>query len=140
MTIGRPSKFTPEIGDDICRRVVEGQTIRIICKDLDINLSTFFYWLRSFEIFSKQYAQAKQEQAEYLAEEIVDIADSPPERDANGNYSNAYIQWQKLRVDARKWTASKLKPKKFGSDSILALQSGDDKKDLRPIVILNKEV
>ena len=33
---------------------------------------------------------------------------------------NAFLQWQKNRIDARKWTAMKLKPKKYGERVALA--------------------
>ena len=33
---------------------------------------------------------------------------------------NAFLQWQKNRIDARKWTAMKLKPKKYGDKLALA--------------------
>jgi hypothetical protein len=31
-----------------------------------------------------------------------------------GSMANAWVQRQRLRVDSRKWTASKLKPKVYG--------------------------
>jgi hypothetical protein len=77
----------------------------------------------------EQYVRAREEQAESMADEIVAIADETPETapvfDKDGNQlaiklDSSYIQWQKNRIDARKWTASKLKPKKYGERQILA--------------------
>jgi hypothetical protein len=52
------------------------------------------------------------------AEEITDIADEAPQtyRDVNGEIriDPAFVAKQKNRMDARKWEASKLKPKKYG--------------------------
>lgn len=62
---------------------------------------------RRMKSFSKQYARAREEQADSFADEIIDIADSvAPEA---GEVAKA-----KLQIDARKWKASKMAPKKYG--------------------------
>lgn len=78
--------------------------------------STIFKWLASNEEFAEQYARAKEAQADAMADEIVDIADGD-----NG----ADPQRDRLRVDARKWVAAKLKPKKYGDK--LDVTSGGEK-------------
>jgi len=73
--------------------------------------------------FADQYTRAREEQADTLADEIIAIADEQPEivvvKDKTGKViehklDGAYLQWQKNRIEARKWTAMKLKPKKYG--------------------------
>jgi hypothetical protein len=90
--------------------------------------------------FLDQYVRAREEQAESMADEIVAIADETPETapvfDKEGNQlsiklDSAYIQWQKNRIDARKWTAAKLRPKKYGERVVHA---GDDE---NPVVLEN---
>ena len=66
--------------------------------------STIAEWLREDDNLAQQYARAKEDQADYLAEELVEIADN-----ATGDYNR-----DRLRLDARKWVAAKLKPKKYG--------------------------
>jgi hypothetical protein len=65
-----------------------------------------------------RYTKAREEQADTNADEILEIADErPPEfKDNKGRVylDQTYIAWQKNRIDARKWTAMKLKPKKYG--------------------------
>jgi hypothetical protein len=94
--------------------------------------STIFDWLRRHPEFADHYVRAREDQAETMAEEIVDIADETPDTvpvyDKEGNVidiklDSAYISWQKNRIDARKWTASKLRPKKYGDKIVHA---GDD--------------
>lgn len=75
---------------------------------------TVFRWLGEHEVFRSQYARAKEEAADALADDIVDIADQPPPLTAMGTLDSAGVQHQRLRVDARKWIAAKLKPKKYG--------------------------
>jgi hypothetical protein len=76
-------------------------------------MATVFRWLADEErqTFREQYARAREEQAECLADEIVGIAD--------GDNEDADPQRDKLRVDARKWVAAKLKPKKYGDKQLL---------------------
>lgn len=72
--------------------------------------------------FSDRYARAKQLQADFMAEEILAIAD-----DGSNDYMTVVIGDQsyekenkeltrrsELRVDARKWLMAKLYPKKYG--------------------------
>ena len=77
--------------------------------------------------FSEQYTRAREEQADTLADEILAIADETPDSvtDEKGisRTDSGWVTWQRNRVDARKWVASKLKPKKYGD----ALKVGGDK-------------
>jgi hypothetical protein len=128
--MGRPTKYSPELAASILLRLTEGESLRNIVKDADMpGQATVYEWLLAKPDFAEQYARARDEQADTLADEIVAIADETPETepvfDKNGELvemrlHSAYIQWQKNRVDARKWVASKLKPKKYGERTTLA--------------------
>ena len=80
---------------------------------------TIFRWRWEYPEFREQYAAAKAAQAELLAEETLDIADSA-EEDVRLNergeptINNEFVQRSKLRIDTRKWHASKLMPYKYG--------------------------
>ena len=119
---GRPTKFNQQTADLICMMLSEGLSLRQILKaDTTGALpaqSTVYEWLLRYPLFAEQYARAREEQADTNADEILDIADEmPPEyTDEKGRTSldMTYIQWQKNRIEARKWTAAKLRPKKYG--------------------------
>jgi hypothetical protein len=73
--------------------------------------------------FAEKYTRAREEQADTHADAIIDIADETPATnpvlDSDGSViavrmDSGYIAWQKNRIEARKWTAMKLKPKKYG--------------------------
>jgi 16S rRNA G1207 methylase RsmC len=75
------------------------------------------------------YTRAREDQADTLADQIIAIADQHPETitvlDSNGEVvetkvDSALIAWQKNRIEARKWTAAKLKPRKYGERTTLA--------------------
>jgi hypothetical protein len=131
--MGRPSTYSQEIADIICKRLAEGESLRTIVKDEGMPAQgTVYVWLLKHKDFEEQYTRAREEQAETHADEIVSIADETPDTvpvyDKEGNLlridlSSAYLQWQRQRIDARKWNASKQRPKKYGDRQI---HSGDD--------------
>lgn len=124
---GRPSEYTKEIADEICERIAEGESLRRIClSDHLPNRKTIFHWLLNdtHPGFCDQYRKAREMQAENFADEMNDIAD-----DGSNDYmenvddqgavigyklNGEHIQRSRLRIDTRKWIASKLKPKKYG--------------------------
>lgn len=123
MPSGRISDYTQDIATLICERIVEGESLRSICKAEDMPaIRTVFQWLAKHEIFAQQYARAREAQADTLADEIIDIADTPMvgvtiKTDEEGKVETTegdMIAHRRLQVDARKWIASKLKPKKYG--------------------------
>jgi|SRR5690349_8869255 len=122
MTIGRPTLYSQDLADAICERLADGESLRAICSDDGMpNRATVFRWLGADEAFRDQYARAREEQAETLADEIVSIADEGDTKSLIGGddetivvYDATAVSRNRLRIDARKWVASKLKPKKYG--------------------------
>ena len=93
-----------------------------ICKSFDLNPAFFYMWLEGNEERIKQYTRARELQADFLADQIIDISN-----DKIGDtiiiYKDGvpievedkeFVSRSKLKIDARKWIASKLKPKKYG--------------------------
>lgn len=119
---GRPSLYSLELADSICERLVLGESLRSICRDDAMPaISCVFKWLREHPAFAEQYTRAKEEQADTLADEIVEIADEKDYEkvEIDGvplavKFDSTAVARNRLRVDARKWAASKLKPKKYG--------------------------
>lgn len=119
---GRPSIFTAELADEICGRIVAGESLRRICSDESMPAaSSVFKWLRENDEFSQQYAKARAEQAEGYADEIVAISDEEKYEviEHEGvplglKFDSTAVARNRLRIDARKWVAAKLLPKKYG--------------------------
>lgn len=140
---GRPTTYTQKIADEICEHLAIGESIRTVCKPKHMPaISTFFKWLREHEDFSKQYAHAKQEAADAMAEDILDIADDGTndwverERKDGSTYvalDHEAIQRSKLRVDTRKFLMAKMKPKVYGDK--LDVTSGGDRIETTPVII-----
>jgi hypothetical protein len=121
--MARPSDYTPEIGIAICVELADGKSLRTVCRMEGMPCTkTIFNWFRAHPEFLAMYTRAKEESADADAEDIKDIADDGRndwmacnDPDNPGYKLNGeHVQRSRLRVDTRKWLASKLKPKKFG--------------------------
>lgn len=76
--MGRPSDYTQDIADLICERIADGESLRSICSAEGMpSRMSVFRWLAdpARTAFRDQYARAREEQAEFYAESIVEIAD-----------------------------------------------------------------
>lgn len=134
--MARPSDYSQKIADSICNQLSEGRSMRAICSALDMPAaSTVYRWLEAHPEFQEQYARAREVQAETLAAEALEIADTPvmgvvetEKFDKAGKpvtevKRGDMIEHRRLQVDARKWLAGKLSPKVYG-DRLAVEHSG----------------
>lgn len=127
---GRPTSFTKELGDRICDQLAEGLSLRSVCKADDMpDKSTVFRWIRDDKEFQDQYARAKREGADAMAEDILDIIDDGTNDwmtiQGNRVTNREAIERSKLRFQGRQWLMSKTLPKKYG-DKIDMTTNGKD--------------
>ena len=107
MSTGRPTVYSEELTNEICRRLAEGESLKRICDSEGMPArSSVFLWLQLYPDFSNKYRQARVWQADTHADASVDIADQAVDRD-----NAAAI---KVRVDARIWVASRMRPRIYG--------------------------
>jgi hypothetical protein len=138
--MGRPSDFTQATADIICTRLAAGESLRGICRSDDMpDASTVFRWLATksdvYATFQEQYARARDIQADALVDEILEISDDATNdwmvrngKDGEGStyaLNGEHVQRSRLRVDSRKWFASKVAPKKYG-EKVTQEHSGPD--------------
>lgn len=153
--MGRPSSYTDKIAAEICDRMANGQSLRRVCSDpIMPSKATVMNWLNdeARKSFLDQYVRARELLADFYAEDTIDIADEEvtmikkskhqPAKDGDEGSDEEEIEVvfdptavarNRLRVDARKWYASKLAPKKYGDKLELA---GDPNSPL--VVQINK--
>lgn len=120
--MGRPSIYTQELADEICAKIASnGKGIKLLCTENSHwpSKDTIFEWLKNYSDFSDQYVQAKQFQIETFIDDILEIADDASQdlvTNEHGNLvsNNSSIVRARLRIDTRKWLASKLVPKTYG--------------------------
>ena len=121
---GRPTIFSQRLADKICLLIsTTSHGLRVICKihkDLP-NPLTVYRWLNTNEDFCKQYARAKEEQAQVIFDEILTISDTTQigsiiytRKGRKEARVGDMIEHRRLQIDARKWVLSRLLPKKYG--------------------------
>jgi hypothetical protein len=84
---------------------------------------TWWRWINEDVPLRERYDRAIAARADLYAEQIAAIADEEPpfEQTQFGKKRDAaHVAWQKNRIDARKWLASKLVPKKYGDRTVIA--------------------
>jgi len=139
----RSMRYTPVIAKKLCLKISEGKSLRTICKDRSLpTMSTIYKWLIDVPVFAEQYARAKRDQAEVLVEDLLNICDDNTD-DHRTIIKNGVeveivdqdtIQRARLRVDTRKWIASKLLPKKY-SDQLNILNLGDIQEQIKALTV-----
>ena len=107
--IGRPTKYSFEWAERFCELLAQGQSVRQICSQPgQPDKSQVYRWLDENGDFRDQYARAREEQADKLAKEILELSDKIEDDNP------VKVQRARLQVDSRKWLAARLAPKKFG--------------------------
>jgi hypothetical protein len=137
--LGRPSGYGAQIAEHICGEIAAGKSMRQICRAQAMpDIATVFRWLARHAEFRDQYARAREAQADYMAEEILEIADDATNdwtkrEDGSATINAEVVQRSRLRVDARKWLMAKLQPKKYG-DKITQEMTGVNGMPLVPVL------
>lgn len=120
--MARPTEYNEDIAKIICDRVATHDCgIQRLCNMYDDMpaKSTIRLWKLQNPSFSTQYANAKRLQVENYAEDIIDISDDDSgdvkyDKDGNESLNGEFVARSRLKVDTRKWLASKLAPKIYG--------------------------
>jgi hypothetical protein len=124
MTRRPPKLRTPENASRICGLLAEGISLRQIAKELHIeSAGSITDWARDDAEFAVQYARGMELRCHRLADELLELADTPCLFD--GRPDNALVQQLRVQIDARKWLLSKLLPRKYGDRITQAIETED---------------
>lgn len=131
---GRPCKYTEELGNFICE-IISTSSIGLpkICESYDFlpHHDTVRKWRLEIPNFSAQYARAKLAQADILAEECLEISD---------NSTSVNYHTDRLRIDTRKWLASKLLPKQYGDKLLLEEKTEENDRLKEELIKLRRDL
>lgn len=146
MKIGRPTKYTQELADEICETIAsEGKSLQRLCSEHDHwpVRSKIYEWRRIHPYFRDKYTEAKKEQIETFIDEIIEISDDTS-RDSRENSQGdevANSEWlnrSRLRVDTRKWLAGKLCPRLYG-ENVLAQELAREMEEFKKMLLSKKD-
>lgn len=102
---GRPTKYSKALTARLCAQLAQGKSLRTVCKmDGMPYIATVYLWFPKYPEFIEQYEKAIGDRTDAHIEDMLDIADN----------QNEDAQSRRIRIDVRKWIASKLKPRKYG--------------------------
>lgn len=131
-------KRTPEERILLAKKVFDemrgGLSALKACDKVGVKQSTLTLWLNDDPELADEYARAREELIERIAQEVIDLSDADVGITPDGKKDWAAIQKHKLQVDTRKWLLSKLAPKKYGDKLEL---SGDEKSPLSMGITVN---
>ena len=121
--------------NNVIKAIEQGLSLRAALIKTEVSRTIFENELNSSEDKKTQYARARDDRADLIFEQILEIADDSSKDTLiteNGIViNNEFVQRSKLKIDARKWYLSKMLPKKFG-DKVENTLVGDTE---RPVVI-----
>ena len=117
---GRPSRYTPELAAEVCERISRGEPLLQICKDDRMpERRTVYDWLERIDGLSAQFARAREEGCDAMAEQSLAIMDGEPlavfDEAGNKRYDSGSIAWNKNRAEHRLKLLACWNPAKYGS-------------------------
>ncbi len=115
----RRETYSRELSDKILALLADGKTLRGLCRELGnvVSPGSVKNWVvDDIDGFAERYERARDRCLETWADEIIDIGDEPA-------IDQAAVQRNRTRIDARKWTLSKLKPERYGDKVSVDLNS-----------------
>lgn len=124
--------FLEETFEKICHDLATSSLgLNKICDTHGISSRSFQKWIREDIELDSRYTRAREEQAEFIADEMIQIADDSSQDTITKDFGGVEVEMEnkefvnrsKLRIETRKWIASKLKRKKFGDHQDIT--SGD---------------
>lgn len=121
--MSKKNSMKPDKFDAIIELVSEGDSVVSACKKVGVLRKDFYKELDKGGESGDKYARALELRTEVIVEDLLTIADdtsNDTKTIVNGNGESVEVEnkeWvnrSKLRIDTRKWIASKLLPRKYG--------------------------
>lgn len=110
--------YSLDLATKICSEIAKGNSLSSVCKNEGMpEITTCYDWLRLHDEFTNMYVQACEDRTESDIDEIKSLEDKCLNEIKNcedSKIANAIVQAYRLKIDTRKWVASKLKARKYG--------------------------
>ena len=104
--VGRPSTYSDEIADEICERMINGESLIKVCKLEHMpSRAAVYRWFDARPDFEARCARAREGLADFLVDEIEELADQTTELNVNS---------MKVKISTKQWRAMKMAPRVYG--------------------------
>ena len=130
MTATRPTVYTPEIGEELCRRLSDGSPLGRILRDAGMPArGTVRRWQCERPDFAAAYAGAREDLIEALADDALELADYARADDerAVGASTAPDAATRKIYIDTVKWYAGVLAPRRASAAERPAAEEDEDR-------------
>lgn len=105
MKLGRPTKCTPELTEELCHWLAAGKSLRGFCRETGaVDVATVCRWIVSDDTFRKQYAQAREAAGFAHADGIIEVVEMLRDNELDAMRGRAMM-------DGLKWAAERMAPK-----------------------------
>ncbi|WP_372785133.1 hypothetical protein [Phenylobacterium sp.] len=102
---GSDSSYTPAVGEAICLRLANGESLIAIVRDADMPCyGTVYGWLKRHPEFEAAYVQARMIQADYFLDEAREVALGS---------THETVWSDRLAFDTIRWMTARMAPKKY---------------------------
>lgn len=102
-TARKNSKYTPRLGDLVCGSLANGNSVKATAASIGVAAGTIFAWSRQYPEFAEAFRVARHDMADAIADDMLHIVEEEPD-----------VNRAKLKIDARKWIASRQFPAHWG--------------------------
>lgn len=127
--MGRPSEFSDDAEATILEIIRDGGTLDKAAQAASVSARTILRWLEADDEFRRKYAQAREDQGDWFADKIADLATDSEKEPADIT----------ARVNALKWLAAKRKPKVYG-DKVVNEHGGIGGKPIETVTRIERVI
>ena len=104
-----------DIWPEICERIANGESLASALRYPGMpSYALAKLHLRNNPDLRQAYAQAVEDRAAFLAEELIELADTPIPEGLDPASRSAWVQHLRVRLDTRKWIASRVYRQVYG--------------------------
>ena len=131
---GRGSTYRPALGETICERLAEGESLTSIARDEGLpTYATILRWVSRHPDFQEMYVQAREIQAHYYFDEARDVAKAA---------TPGSVWVSRLQFDIIRWQTARLAPHKYSErvlvDAAISARRAEDDPRLQPMTVIVK--
>lgn len=110
---GRPTEYTPELGDEICVGLEDGESLLSVCRRLNLKESTVRRWAKDHpDTFGAKYTRAREDGDDIEFERLWELASEEPPVGKYG-VDAGWVTWKRNQIDTAKWMLARKRPKKY---------------------------
>jgi len=146
MAGGRPTTYTPELADYVCRMIATHccglKKLTKMYEDFP-SQSTIYDWMYKHEGFTGQYLEARRLQATVLADSLLDMPDEIPtfeDKDGIERIDAGMLGRAKLQYQVNVWHASKMAPKIYGDKQIIEQTTTENESLKAEVALLRSQL